>query len=377
MYGIKHRGIGRYTECLISHLAKLDDDNRYTLFMLPEEINNLNLDTGKFKAVKADVRWYTLKEHLIMPKIIKQSGVDLMHWTHLNASYWCPVPYIVTIHDLIVFHFPDTRSSNLPKWKFKIKVKGYDMVLKNAINKARHIIAVSEFTKRDIMRHLSVDEQKISVTQLGIDKMLLGTNVLRNTPQFDQYLFDKFKIHKQYVVYVGSAYPHKNLEKLVNAFALTRLKYKRNWQLVLVGRIDEFYKRLQTYVNENVKGDNIKKDIIFTGQISDKELDGVYRGAKLLAYPSLYEGFGLPALEAASRGIPVVCASSSSLPEVMADAAYYFNPKDINHMASVLDLVGGSHKIQDEIAKKGLARSQQFSWQRTAQETLAVYNSLR
>jgi glycosyltransferase involved in cell wall biosynthesis len=251
------------------------------------------------------------------------------------------------------------------------------MVLKNAINKARHIIAVSEFTKRDIMRHLSVDEQKISVTQLGIDKMLLGTNVLRNTPQFDQYLFDKFKIHKQYVVYVGSAYPHKNLEKLVNAFALTRLKYKRNWQLVLVGRIDEFYKRLQTYVNENVKGDNIKKDIIFTGQISDKELDGVYRGAKLLAYPSLYEGFGLPALEAASRGIPVVCASSSSLPEVMADAAYYFNPKDINHMASVLDLVGGSHKIQDEIAKKGLARSQQFSWQRTAQETLAVYNSLR
>ena len=376
MYGIQHRGIGRYTECLISNLSKLDSNNRYTLFMLPEAAKNVELDKGKFTIIPIDVRWYTLKEHLIMPQIIKKSRVDIMHWAHLNVSYWCPVPYVVTIHDLIVFHFPDTRASNLPKWQYKLKIRAHDYVLKNAVKKAKKIIAVSDFTKRDIVRHLGVAQEKIKVTQLGVDKMILGTNILRNTPQFEKYLFDKFKIRKQYLLYVGSAYPHKNLESLISAYVVLRADYKRNWQLVLVGRIDSFYERLQKYAKEHVKEKEILDDIIFTGEVVDKELDGLYRGAKLFVFPSYYEGFGLPPLEAASRGIPVVCAKSSSLPEVLSDAAHYFDPKDIKQIASALDLVGGSLKLQDELSGRGIARAKQFSWQKTAQETLDVYNSV-
>ncbi len=376
MYGTHNRGIGRYTECLVLELAKLDDDNTYTLFVPREVASDLNLDKAKFNIVVTDVKWYGFREHITMPGLIKKSGVEMMHFTHLNVPYWCPVPYVVTIHDLIVFHFPDTRSTNLPKWKFKIKIWGYHKVLNNAVKKAVKIIAVSEFTKRDIVRHLNIDEKKITTTYLGVEKMILGTDIMRNTSQFDQMLAKCFNITKQYVLYVGSAYPHKNLESLINAFKIIREKYNRNWQLVLVGRIDEFYKKVQKHVEDSVVDKNIQKDIIFTGDVDDKNLDGIYRGAKVFAFPSLYEGFGLPPLEACSRGIPVVAAKSSSLPEVLTDCAHYCNPKDIEDIARAIDYVGGTHKVQDYLSARGRERAKHFSWQKLAKDTVDVYSRI-
>jgi glycosyltransferase involved in cell wall biosynthesis len=357
-------------------LAKIKDENRYTLFMNPETANTIQLDPGKFKIITTDVPWYSSKEHIIMPKIIRESRIDIMHWPHLNVSYWCPVPYIVTIHDLIVFHFPDSRSSQLPDWKYKIKLWGYNKVLRNAVKKAVKIIAVSEFTKRDIIRHLKVDERNIEVTHLGVEKMLLGTEQLSNTPQFDNHLTETFGIQKQYLLYVGSAYPHKNLQQLIDVYVMLRRQYSRNWQLVLVGRIDEFYKRLQAYVKKHVQDSALQDDIIFTGEVNDKDLDGIYRGAKLFIFPSLYEGFGLPPLEAMARGVAVAASKSSSITEVLADAAYYFDPKDKKNMAQAIDILGGIHRIQDEFREKGLARARQFSWEQTARETVEVYKEI-
>jgi glycosyltransferase involved in cell wall biosynthesis len=375
MYGIHNRGIGRYTERLILELAKLKDENRYTLFMDSKTAQEVELDAGKFRIIKTDVPWYSLKEHFVMPKLIKESRVDIMHWTHLNVSYWCPVPYIVTIHDLIVMHFPDSRATTLPDWKYKIKLWGYNKVLRNAVKNAQKIITVSEYTKRDIVKNLNVEESKIQVTYLGVDKMILGTQNLRNTPQFEKYLFDKFNIHKNYLLYVGSAYPHKNLESLVDVFQILRKKYNRNWQLVLVGRIDEFYKRLQEYVKINISED-LKEDIVFTGEVNNKDLDGIYRQAKLFVFPSKYEGFGLPPLEAMSHGVPVAASKQTSIPEVLGDAAYYFDPNNKENMSQAIDVLGSIHKIQDEFIEKGLARANQFSWNKTAVDTLDVYKKI-
>ncbi|MBI2636764.1 MAG: glycosyltransferase family 4 protein [Parcubacteria group bacterium] len=354
LYGTFHRGIGRYTEQLVLALARREDENHYVLFAPSEVASKLSLPGARFSVVRADVPHYGVAEHLLMPGLALSARVDMMHFTHLNAPYWCPVPYVVTIHDLIVFHFPDTRASNLPAWKYALKIWGYGRVLRNAAKKAKKIIAVSEFTKRDIMRNLGVPGEKIAVTHLGVEKMLLGTDLMRNTPQFDLMLTDKFGITKPYVLYVGSAYPHKNLKRLIDAYLLLRTRYQRNWQLVLCGRIDPFYEALARYADQAAVDAHYRRDIIFTGEVSDKVLDGVYRGAKCFAFPSRYEGFGLPALEAATRGVPVVCSKAASLPEVMADAVRYCDPESTESIAHVLDEVGGSHALADELAARGI-----------------------
>lgn len=368
IYGTFHRGIGRYTEELIRCLGKIQNDNRYTLFMRSEDARKCDFDKAKFKIVIADVPHYSIKEHIAMPRIIRKSRVDIMHFTHLNVPFWCPVPYVVTIHDLIIYHFPTSRATNLPLWKYKIKLIGYRAVLKNAVKKAKKIIAVSEFTKRDIVRNLGADETKIEVVYLGSDKMLKGTEKMRNTEQFSRFLEEKYGISKQYILYVGSAYPHKNLINLIGAHKLLKEKYQRNWQLVLVGREDEFYKKIKSYADD--------KDIIFTGDVLQRELDGLYRGAKVFVMPSLYEGFGLPLLEAATRYVPVACSKTASLPEVMSDSALYFDPKNIESMANVIDKIGGSHLIQGELATKGFERAKLFSWEKAAQKTVDVYSSI-
>ncbi|MEK7188900.1 MAG: glycosyltransferase family 1 protein [Patescibacteria group bacterium] len=376
LYGTRHRGIGRYAEELVLALAKRSDGHRYTLFVAGEVADALSLDPSRFTVVRADVPHYGIAEHLAMPGLIRRARVDLMHFTHFNVPYWCPAPYIVTIHDLIAFHFPHERATTLPLWQYRLKVRGFNRVLRNAVKKARAVIAVSEFVKRDMVRHLGVPEEKVAVVHLGVEQMLLGTDVMRNTPQFDRLLSETFGIAKQYLLYVGSAYPHKNLEKLIDAYALLRARHGRNWQLVLAGRTDAFYERVRAYADSRLAESDVRSDVIFTGEVSESMLDGLYRSAKCFVFPSRYEGFGLPALEAAARGVSVVCAKAGSLPEVMADAAEYVDPESSQDIADTISRVAGSHKVADALASLGRERAKRFTWEKTAQHTVDVYNRI-
>jgi len=375
LYGIGHRGIGRYVEGLIAHIAQdKQDKNRYTLFMLPEGMEHTkHLPRGKFTIITTDARWYSLKEHIVMPRLVRASGVDMMHWTHFNVPIVCPVPYVVTIHDLIVLHFPESRATTLSPLRYKIKLAGYRFILKRAVSRARRVIAVSEYTKRDIVKHLGADASAIDVIYPGVEQMVLGTERFSNTPQFTSYLADRFGIRRSYLLCVGSAYPHKNLERLIECYGILRERYSRNWQLVLVGKNDHFYDQLKQSQSFMTLPESVRADIVFTGEVADRDLDGLYRGAKLLVFPSLYEGFGFPPLEAAARGIPVVASRFTSIPEVMADAAAYINPKNVQQMAYAIDALGGSAKLQDELRDRGYARSRYFTWRATAFETLRIY----
>ncbi|MBI2050201.1 MAG: glycosyltransferase family 4 protein [Parcubacteria group bacterium] len=376
LYGTRHRGIGRYTEQLVLNIAKYPASHQYALFVPSVVADALRLDPNQFTIVRADVPHYGPAEHLRMPRLIRRSGVDAMHFTHLNVPYWCPVPYVATIHDLIAFHFPSERATELPKWKHRIKIWGLKAVLKNAVKKARKVIAVSEFTKRDLVRHLNVPEENIIVTHLGVEQLLLGTGLLRNTPQFDAMLAEKFGIDRPYLLYVGSAYPHKNLEKLIDAYALLCREHRRRWQLVLAGREDAFYGRVRAYADAALTEPEFRRGVIFTGEVSDSVLDGLYRSAKCFVFPSRYEGFGLPPLEAALRGVPVVCSKAGSLPEVMAEGACYIDPDSASDIADKLNAIGSSHKVADEIASLGRERAKRFTWEKTAQETVDVYDSI-
>lgn len=374
LYGVTNRGIGRYLERLLEHLVEINDSNRYTVFVGREIARHLRLPSGKFKIIIADIPWYGAHEQIMMPWLIRRAKVDLMHFPHWNVPYFCPAHYIVTIHDLLLLHFPDERATTLPKWMYRLKLKAAQVILRRAAAKAEHIISVSQFTKRDIIRHLGARSEKITVTYLGADKMVLGAERLPNLSAFDDYLANRFRVNKPYLLHVGSAYPHKNLETLCRAFALLQEQYKRNWQLVLVGRRDYFYERLRHWARSDEAVRSVAGDIIFTDEVSDKDLDGLYRGARLFVFPSLYEGFGLPPLEAMSRGLPVAAAKASSVPEILADAAYYFAPQDANDIARACDLVGGSRKIAEQLSHKGYERAKHFSWEQTAKETIAVYN---
>jgi glycosyltransferase involved in cell wall biosynthesis len=369
MYGTYHRGIGRYVERLIFYLAKIKDTNRYTIFVNKGFSKIEDFPSGKIKIINADIPWYGFGEHIKMPRLILKSKVDVMFWPNFNVPYYCPVPYAVTVHDLIMFHFPSSRATTLPTWKYNFKIACFKKILKNSISKAKCVFTVSEFSKRDIVKNFNTNPELIKVTYPGVDQMVFGTEKLENSPQFDNYLRDNFGINRSYLLYVGSAYPHKNLEALVKCFAILKSKYNRNWQLVLVGRKDFFYEKFSSFVKKEIT-EKVSRDIIFTGHLSDKDLDGVYRGAKIFVFPSLYEGFGLPPLEAMARGVPVVAGNTSSIPEALADSAIYFDPKKEEEMAKVLDTLGGSNRLQKELREAGFARVRHFTWEKTAKETI-------
>ncbi len=183
-------------------------------------------------------------------------------------------------------------------------------------------------------------------------------------------LFNRVK--KPYLLYVGSAYPHKNLERLLQVFKIVLKKYP-DLHLVLAGKIDYFYQRLQKIAEEI----NLKSQVIFPGHVSDQELTWLYENGLAYIFPSLSEGFGLPGLEAMKQGLPVVCSNQGPLPEIYNQGAVYFNPEDTQEMADIILKVINSEDLREKLKKAGQNQIKKYSWQKCAQETLRVYESLR
>jgi glycosyltransferase involved in cell wall biosynthesis len=299
-----------------------------------------------------------------MPKILQKCGLDLVHFPHFNV----PVPYkgkfIVTIHDLILFRYPTRRASTLSAPTYFLKKKAYHRVINYAIKNSEKIIAVSQHTKQDILKYFKIDPQKIIVTYEGVD--------ITETPlsETTEAILKKYGIMKPYVLYVGNAYPHKNLDRLIMAFREVVKKHS-GLHLVLAGREDYFYKRLKNFArNMNISG------IIFTGHIEEEHLPTIYREAKLYVFPSLYEGFGLPPLEAMARNVPVVSSNVSCLPEILGSAAYFFDPRGISETAEAIERVLEDNALRKKLIAAGQKQIKKYSWEKMARETLSVYQSI-
>jgi glycosyltransferase involved in cell wall biosynthesis len=377
-------GVGRYTRNLINQLQNLDYKNDYVLFVRRkdrEEILN-RVQNDNFSIVNADIRWHTLEEQLKFPSIITKENLDLMHFPYFSVPIFYNKPFVVTIHDLILHHFPTGLASTLPHWLYKVKLIGYKFVISKIAKKAKKIITVSNATKSEIIDHLKVEEDKVIVTYEGIDDKIRNSNIeIRNKSK----IINTKTSADKYFLYVGNAYPHKNLDRLLEALSLLChpeasaegshgiLRSAQNdISLVLVGKEDYFYKRLKG----KVKNMNLEKSVKFLGEVSDEELTSLYRNALALVVPSLMEGFGLPALEAMANKCLVLASDIASLREIGSDAAIYFdpyNPKDIAEKmreACFNDLNHFSEKI-----KRGLERVKMFSWEKMTRETLRVYES--
>jgi len=264
----------------------------------------------------------------------------------------------------------------LPYPIYFLKHLGYRFVLSQAIKRAKKIIVPTKATKKEILDHFKVPESKISVTYEGVDRKLKMQNEKCKTTIKNS----KFIESKQYFLYVGNAYPHKNLERLLQAFLKLKTQNSKlktttkSLKLVLVGKSDYFYERLK----KDVKKRPIENDVIFYGEANDQELQWLYQNAIALIFPSLMEGFGLPALEAMACECLVLASNIPALKEVCGEAAVYFNPHKIEEIKEQINKVSinsNTRQYQEKI-KKGKERAKMFSWQKMAEETLHVYNSL-
>ncbi|MBT4941452.1 MAG: glycosyltransferase family 4 protein [Candidatus Magasanikbacteria bacterium] len=353
-------GLARYTQQLVQHLLEVETTHTYVLFLRKDNWDEV-LPHKRIKKVLADIPWYSVAEQVQLPKLLNKEKLDLMHFPHWNVPLFYTGKFVVTIHDLIMYHFPRPEATTLGPVKFFIKDKIHRIVLRNAVKKAKHILVTSEFTKHDVVKHLGVKEEKMTTTYQA-PFTLEEEQVGRDAKQ----VLEKYHISKPYVIYVGAAYPHKNLDRLVDAWQVFQETHGNTHQLVLVGKENYFYTKLQEKINS-------LNSVVYTGFVPDQELVALYKKAKLYVFPSLYEGFGIPPLEAMQYGIPVVSSSATCLPEVLGGAAIYVDPLHIEGMAEAihrgLDDIDARHAVKEE-AKILL---QKYSWSKLACETVRVY----
>ena len=361
-YGPIGKGLGRYQQEIVDNILKMDEVNEYVIFLSPANYDFFQERPPRIRKVLARSRWYTLSEQISMPYLIWRESLDLMHFPHFNVPIFYWGKFIVTIHDLIITHFPTRRATTLGPLLYKIKQFGYRIVIWFAAKRAKKIITVSKFSKQEIIRHFKLPDEKVAVTYEACDLPLAIT------ASFEE-LARRFKITKPFLLYVGNTYPHKNLEKMLAAFQKLIKEEKLNIQLVLVGKEDYFSKRLQAKAKEM----NLAEDVIFTGFVEDRELPLYYRNALLYVFPSSIEGFGLPPLEAMSYGLPVASSKAPCLPEILQDAAEYFDPTKIDDIVRVVKRLVVDEKLRNQLKAKGLEHVKKFSWGKMVERTHSIY----
>lgn len=379
-YGPIGKGLGRYTQEIIDNIILINNNQNeshfnFVIFLSPDNFDELIIQDSRVKKVLIDIPWYSWKEQLLFPWYIWKEKLDLMHFPHFNIPIFAPVKFVMTLHDLILTHFPTMRATTKSKVVYYFKNFAYRLVLRMAIFRSQKIIAVSKFTKQDIIHKFKIDEKKIEVTYEGIANLRKGRDSLFVAKLNPDEILEHYHLGKNFLLYVGNAYPHKNLSTLLKVFSNLYQK-NQDLKLVLVGKEDYFYRQIKDHAKSlNLwQPNNVNNPVVFPGYVPDSQLELLYQKAKLYIFPSLYEGFGLPPLEAMANGCPVLSSDRASLPEVLGSAAIYFNPEDENDILTKIIKVLQDENLQDNLKVNGLKQVKLYNWWECANQTLKIYN---
>ncbi len=385
-YGPVGKGLGRYTQEVVDNIIKISNSNLsadrgmsfdYVIFLSPDNFNEFDCSQENVKKVKISCSWYGWEEQILLPYYLWREHLDLIHFPHFNVPILSPTKFVVTIHDLILTHFPTTRATKHNHFWYYFKNLAYRLVISIALKRAQRIIAVSQFTKEDIVKQFKISADKITAIYEGVTKLSASRDSLFVTKLDNQEILSQHHIPERFLLYVGNAYPHKNLELLLRVFNRFQLE-KGNWHLVLVGKIDYFYRRLQNYARSlNLwQEGNVNSPVIFPGYVPDAQLEIFYKAAQLYVFPSLYEGFGLPPLEAMSQSCPVLSSDRAALPEILGEAACYCHPENEQEMFDRIQNLLQDPQQREELEKRGLEQIKKYSWWECARLTLEVYREV-
>ncbi len=359
----RETGVGRYIRNLVENLYDVDDQNDYILFALKKDVDYLRANFFKWKTVEANIRWHSIDEQRLLPGIIEKESLDLVHFPYFSVPIKYQRPFIVTMHDLIIYSSYTGQASTLPFPFFIAKKFAYKYVISKALKNSTAVIVPSNSVKDEVLKLNKVDQKKIHVIKEGVT-LLKGSNT--------EVLSELGIESKKYFLYVGNAYPHKNLECLINSF-LRLSSQNPSVKLVLAGKKDFFYSRLE----ESPVAKALSSSLVFAKDVSDEELSILYKKCIAFISPSLSEGFALPALEAMGSGAPIILSDIPTFREICRDIPLvYFDPHDElsvrNAMEKVLEL--SSIEIRNHI-QLGKILAKSYSWRKMAQQTLEIYES--
>ena len=349
-------GIGTYIRNLIREYAAQKPSMDFFLFVAPEDAKTIIIPNG-WKSTVVKYGKYSLSEMFLLGQTVQANNVSVFHSPHYTLPFGLASRSVVTIHDLIHIRFPQYFDP--------LKRSYAHAMFFHAVKKATQILVDSEFTKLDILKSFRVEEKKIEVIHLGVGSEF---KPLKSPKKIDEFR-KRFQLDGPFILFVGNAMPHKGLDQLLRAFSLLR-----NKDMILVvagGRLGDDGS-LAGLIKALGIGDRIKE----LGRITTGDLVLAYNAAELLVLPSLYEGFGFPAIEAMACRTPVVASNGGALPEIVADAALIFERGNAGELKDSIEQVLGNSRLRKSLISKGSENIRRFSWKETARKTLKVYERL-
>src|SRR5215813_13185776 len=360
---INEFGVGTYIWNLVRNLAAIDTETDYLLIGSNRTFHELGPLPANFRQLYHPEEESLWRHHVTIPFALRRQHVDVIHVPHHNASFFNPSKLVVTIHDCVHLLFPDEDSSKFRNYRSYLQTK-------RVVESAKHVFAVSKSTKEDLINIFELPPSKISVVHNALDERFVFTH----TPEERKQVLERYQLKDPFVLYAGKIRSHKNLHRLIEAFAVLKNelaednRYK-NLKLIIIG--DELSKH--QYLRLTVVRSGAQQDVRFFGFVPYPILRVFYQSAVLFAFPSLYEGFGLPPLEAMANRTPVIASNTSSLPEVLDDAAVLVNPENVFDIARGMKLILLDDVLRQKLIAKGVDQVTKFSWKFAAEKVLQTY----
>jgi glycosyltransferase involved in cell wall biosynthesis len=358
---LRDYGIGTYIRNLLRHLSRIDSRTEYVLFCRGADCAAAEELGENFRAVPEAAPPYSAIEQLRIPMHLRREGIDLFHAPHYVLPPLTPCKSVVTIHDCIHLRFPQYLPNRLAYAYARSS-------LWFATHRSNRVLTVSEASKRDILRYFHVPEGKIDVIYNAIDERFGEPP----SPEEIERVRDRYQLNAPYVLYAGNIKPHKNLERLIEAFHMLRRGDLEHVKMLIIGDEISKYATLRRAVHKY----KLHKHVRFFGFVPDKTLAVLYRLARAFVFPSLYEGFGLPPLEAMASGTPVITSNISSLPEVVGDAAILIDPYDASAIADAMRRILLDSDLREDLRQRGLRRVSEFSWERSVRRVREIYEEV-
>ena len=365
---INEFGVGTYTRNAIRTLARLDNFNEYFLLGIPGKLGDIEPLPDNFITVPTHPNEFSLNSYLELNRILKQHRCDLLHVPHL---FWkpqsVPCPYVVTVHDLLD-HLYKVNSASWMKRQLHFEFT------KRVLLRAARIFAVSNFSKQDTERLFAVPGNRIEVIYNALDDRFRQGHA---TDADRKLIAERYQVTYPFLLYAGRISPHKNVIRIIEAFSALKAELQKEGQypdlkLIIIG--DELSKHPD--LRRAVIKSRVQNDVRFLGFVPIGVLRIFYDLAKIFVFPSLYEGFGLPPLEAMAHGTPVVTSNTSSIPEVVGNAAVMVNPENVFEIMHALHRVLLDQPVREKLKSRGVLQAQKFSWDNSVRRMLDVYHEV-